>query len=78
MRIHKTNYEMNVIKDYFFDNLNKNNIIEDENKEIKEKKGEEIENNILIENEIINDNNLNISSNSLMIERQKHTCPENK
>ena len=76
--VHKTNYEMNVIKDYFFDNLNKNNVIEDENKEIKEKKGEEIENNILIENEIINDNNLNISSNSLMIERQKHTCPENK
>ena len=34
------------------------------------------ENNIHIENEINND--LNISADSLLIERQKHICPEIK
>ena len=67
--VHKTNYEMNIIPNYFFDNINNK-----ENKEEEEKPKEE--NNIHIENEIIND--LNISANSLLIERQKHICPETK
>ena len=67
--VHKTNYEMNIIPNYFFDNINNK-----ENKEEEEKPKEE--NNIHIENEIIND--LNISADSLLIERQKHICPEIK
>ena len=67
--VHKTNYEMNIIQNYFFDNVH--------NKENKEEEEQpKTENNINIENEIIND--LNISANSLLIERQKHICPEIK
>ena len=66
--VHKTNYEMNIIQNYFFENVH--------NKENKEEEKTKEENNINIENEIIND--LNISANSLLIERQKHICPETK
>jgi hypothetical protein len=66
--VHKTNYEMNIIQNYFFEKLDK--------KENKEEEKTKEENNINIENEIIND--LNISANSLLIERQKHICPETK
>ena len=74
--VHKTNHEINIINNYFFDKMdndNKNNI-----KEIKEEKkeNENLNDNIIIQNEIIND--LNISADSLLIERQKHICPENK
>jgi len=66
--VHKTNYEMNIIQNYFFEKLDK--------KENKEEEKTKEENNINIENEIIND--LNISADSLLIERQKHICPEIK
>ena len=78
--VHKSNYEINIIHNYFFDNLNKNkeNIKDEIKEEIKEKEGESIKNNINIniENEITNE--LNISANSLIIERQKHLCIEDK
>ena len=76
--VHKNNYEMNIIQNYFFDNLNKKEKKE-ENKEQKNKIKENIENNnnINIENDFINDD-LNISANSLLIERQKHICNEEK
>ena len=71
--VHKNNYEMNIIHNYFFDNLNKKEKKEQKN-EIKENQEN---NNINIENDFIN-NDLNISANSLIIERQKHICPEEK
>ena len=78
--VHKIKYDMNIIKDYFFDNSNKkeNNKEKKEiNKEqINEKEGNNI-NIINIENDFIN-NELNISANSLLVERQKHLCPENE
>jgi len=76
--VHKNNYEMNIIQNYFFDNLNKKEKKE-ENKEQKNEIKENIENNnnINIENDFINDD-LNISANSLLIERQKHICNEEK
>ena len=76
--VHKIKYDMNIIKDYFFDNSNKkeNNKEKKEiNKEqINEKEGNNI-NIINIENDFIN-NELDISANSLLVERQKHLCPE--
>ena len=72
--VHKTNYDMNIINNYFFDNLN--NKKENEKEEEKNDIENNVENNIIIGNETIND--LNISANSLMIERQKHICPEEK
>ena len=78
--VHKIKYDMNIIKDYFFDNSNKKEN-KDEKKEInKEQINEEEGNNINIiniENDFIN-NELDISANSLLIERQKHLCPENE
>jgi len=78
--VHKIKYDMNIIKDYFFDNSNKkeNNKEKKEiNKEqINEKEGNNI-NIINIENDFIN-NELDISANSLLVERQKHLCPENE
>ena len=78
--VHKIKYDMNIIKDYFFDNSNKkeNNKEKKEiNKEqINEKEGNNI-NIINIENNFIN-NELDISANSLLVERQKHLCPENE
>ena len=71
--IHKVKHEINVIKDYFFDNINNKNLKEE--KEEEEEKVEE-KNNINIENQI--NNQLNISADSLLIERQKHTCPEDQ
>ena len=78
--VHKNNYEMNIIHNYFFDNLNKKE--KKEQKEEKKEQKNEIKenqenNNINIENDFIN-NDLNISANSLIIERQKHICPEEK
>ena len=76
--VHKIKYDMNIIKDYFFDNSNKkeNNKEKKEiNKEqINEKEGNNI-NTINIESDFIN-NELDISANSLLVERQKHLCPE--
>ena len=70
--VHKIKYDMNIIKDYFFDNSNKkeNNKEKKEiNKEqINEKEGNNI-NIINIENDFIN-NELDISANSLLVERQ--------
>ena len=78
--VHKIKYDINIIKDYFFDNSNKkeNNKEKKEiNKEqINEKEGNNI-NIINIENDFIN-NELDISANSLLVERQKHLCPENE
>ena len=78
--VHKIKYDMNIIKDYFFDNSNKKEN-KDEKKEInKEQINEEEGNNINIiniENDFIN-NELDISANSLLVERQKHLCPENE
>ena len=78
--VHKIKYDMNIIKDYFFDNLNKkenkdekNGKNEDKKEQINEEKNNI--NNIIIENDFIN-NDLNISANSLLIERQKHLCSE--
>ena len=78
--VHKTNHEINIINNYFFDKMD-NDINNNDNNDIKEIKEEKKENenlndNIIIQNEIIND--LNISADSLLIERQKHICPENK
>ena len=79
--VHKIKYDMNIIKDYFFDNSNKkenkdekNCKIENKKEQINEKEGNNI-NIINIENDFIN-NELDISANSLLIERQKHLCPE--
>ena len=81
--VHKIKYDMNIIKDYFFDNSNKkenkdekNCKIENKKEQINEKEGNNI-NIINIENDFIN-NELDISANSLLIERQKHLCPENE
>ena len=81
--VHKIKYDMNIIKDYFFDNSNKkenkdekNCKIENKKEQINEKEGNNI-NIINIENDFIN-NELNISANSLLVERQKHLCPENE
>ena len=64
--VHKTNYDLKIINNYFFDNI--------KNKENNEKdKNENIENKLNIESF----NDLNISANSLIIERQKHICIEN-
>ena len=64
--VHKTNYDLKIINNYFFDNI--------KNKENNEKdKNENIENALNIECS----NDLNISANSLIIERQKHICIEN-
>ncbi len=64
--VHKTNYDLKIINNYFFDNI--------KNKENNEKdKNENIENKLNIECS----NDLNISANSLIIERQKHICIEN-
>ena len=70
--VHKTKNEINIINNYFFDNNNSNK--NEENKENKKQEKNEEENNIIIENEIINEKN--IPADSLLIERQKHTCPE--
>ena len=72
--VHKINYDMNIIKDYFFDDMNKKEKKEENEKQIINKE-ENRDNIIIIENDNINDE-LNISSNSLMVERQKHICPE--
>ena len=79
--VHKIKYDMNIIKDYFFDNSNKkenkdekNCKIENKKEQINEEEGNNI-NTINIENDFIN-NELDISANSLLIERQKHLCPE--
>ena len=78
--VHKINYDMNIIKDYFFDNVNKKEKIE--KKEVKKEQimnGEGNNINVInIEKDIIINDELNISANSLMIERQKHLCPEEK
>ena len=81
--VHKIKYDMNIIKDYFFDNSNKkenkdekNCKIENKKEQINEKEGNNI-NIINIENDFIN-NELDISANSLLVERQKHLCPENE
>ena len=66
--VHKTNHEINIIKNYFSD--------ENDNIKEKEEKNKNLNDNIIIKNEIIND--LNISADSLLIERQKHICPEYK
>ena len=65
---------MNIIKDYFFDCMNRKEKKEENEKQIINKE-ENRDNIIIIENDNINDE-LNISSNSLMVERQKHICPE--
>ena len=79
--VHKIKYDMNIIKDYFFDNSNKkenkdekNCKIENKKEQINEEEGNNI-NTINIESDFIN-NELDISANSLLIERQKHLCPE--
>jgi len=72
--VHKINYDMNIIKDYFFDCMNRKEKKEENEKQIINKE-ENRDNIIIIENDNINDE-LNISSNSLMVERQKHICPE--
>ena len=81
--VHKIKYDMNIIKDYFFDNSNKkenkdekNCKIDNKKEQINEKEGNNI-NIINIENDFIN-NELDISANSLLVERQKHLCPENE
>ena len=78
--VHKIKYDMNIIKDYFFDNSNKKEN-KDEKKEINKEQINEKEGNniniINIENDFIN-NELDISANSLLVERQKHLCPENE
>lgn len=81
--VHKIKYDMNIIKDYFFDNSNKKENKDEKNCKIENKKeqiNEKEENNINIiniENDFIN-NELDISANSLLVERQKHLCPENE
>ena len=70
--VHKTNHEIKIINNYFFDNNNNKNSNK-ENEEM-EKINESIENQLNVES--IND--LNISSDSLIIERQKHKCYEIK
>ena len=75
--VHKIKYDLNIIKNYFFDNLNKKENKENKNEKNKEQIINEEENNlnnINIENDFIN-NDLNISANSLLVERQKHLCP---
>ena len=78
--VHKMKYDMNIIKDYFFDNSNKKENNKEKKEINKEQINEEEGNNINIiniENDFIN-NELDISANSLLIERQKHLCPENE
>ena len=78
--VHKIKYDMNIIKDYFFDNSNKKENNKEKKEINKEQINEEEGNNINIiniENDFIN-NELDISANSLLIERQKHLCPENE
>ena len=78
--VHKIKYDMNIIKDYFFDNSNKKENNKEKKKINKEQINEKEDNNINIiniENDFIN-NELDISANSLLIERQKHLCPENE
>ena len=79
--VHKIKYDMNIIKDYFFDNSNKKENKDEKNcknenkkEQINEKEGNNI-NTINIENDFIN-NELDISANSLLVERQKHLCPQ--
>ena len=81
--VHKIKYDMNIIKDYFFDYSNKKENKDEKNckignkkEQINEKEGNNI-NIINIENDFIN-NELDISANSLLVERQKHLCPENE
>ena len=81
--VHKIKYDMNIIKDFFFDNSNKKENKDEKNcknenkkEQINEKEGNNI-NIINIENDFIN-NELDISANSLLVERQKHLCPENE
>ena len=81
--VHKIKYDMNIIKDYFFDNSNKKENKDEKNcknenkkEQINEEEGNNI-NTINIENDFFN-NELDISANSLLIERQKHLCPENE
>ena len=79
--VHKSNHEINIVHNYFFDNLNKSKDNIKVNDDIKKEKKDESEINDLnininIENGI--NNELNISADSLIIERQKHICPENK
>ena len=67
--VHKTNHEIKIINNYFFENVYNN--LQKENDEMK-KISENIENQLNIES--IND--FNISTDSLIIERQKHLCEE--
>ena len=66
--VHKSNHDIKIFKNYFFDNNN------NPNKEANEK--EKI--NINIENQINIESfdDINISCDSLSIERQKHVCPD--
>ena len=66
--VHKSNHDIKIFKNYFFDNNN------NPNKEANEK--EKI--NINIENQINIESfdDINISCDSLIIERQKHVCPD--
>ena len=71
--VHKLNHEIKYIDNYFFEN-NKNN---DDNNNINKEK--EI-NNINIEKQLNLEflDEINISSDSLLIERQKHLCGNEK
>ena len=71
--IHKTKYELKIIDNYFFENIYKDKV----EKEKKEEKNIDIENKLNVESESLN-NDLNISANSLIIERQKHICLEDQ
>ena len=63
--VHKTKYELKLIDNYFFDHIYKDKI-KNEDKNI------DIGNQLNVESF----NDLNISANSLIIERQKHICIE--
>ena len=67
--VHKTNHKVVIYNNYFFNTINDKS---------KESKIEKEENKVNIENQlnIENPNDLNISVDSLVIERQKHVCPE--
>ena len=64
--VHKTKYELKIIDNYFFDNIYKD--------KVEEEKNIDVENQLNVESF----NDLNISANSLIIERQKHICIEDQ
>jgi hypothetical protein len=66
--VHKIKKEFKIHNNYYFDEINKKNNNQTPNKEE--------ENTINIELKIEDLNDINISADSLLIERQKHICPE--